>query len=115
MKSNVILVSCLFITTGCVTVKAPENLVSDSVRAGKNLYHSVKDEMSESKDESNRFKFSYQVPENESHAISSSKCIDAAVEKAKKALNKYSVEVKQTESNVAIENGRTTLNCSVSI
>jgi hypothetical protein len=41
--------------------------------------------------------------------------MDAAIEKAKKTLNKYSVDVKKTESKVLVVGGKSVLNCSVSI
>lgn len=113
MKLNTLLIGGALLISGCVTVKAPENLISDSVRAGRELYHSVKNEASDN--ETNLFSFSYHVPENESYAESSSKCIDRATEKAKKTLNKYQIDIKKTESKVVVENGKKIFNCSVSI
>lgn len=113
MKSKALLIGCVFITTGCVTIKAPENLISDSVKAGKDIYHSVKGEVSETKN--NTFEFSYLVPTNEPHETSSNKCFDGAIEKARKALNKYNLEVKKSASSISLKSGETTMNCSVSV
>jgi len=113
MKLKFIWVGCIFISTGCVNIKAPDNLLSDTVSATKDIYHSVKNKVS--KDNDSLFSISYEIPENETLSISNSKCMDAAIEKAKKTLNKYSVDVKETESRVSVVGGKSVLNCSVSI
>jgi hypothetical protein len=113
MKLKFIWVGCIFLSTGCVNIKAPDNLLSDTVSATKDIYHSVKSKVS--KDNDNLFSISYEIPENEALSISNGKCLDAAIEKAKKALNKYNVDVKETESKVTVVGGKSILNCSVSI
>lgn len=112
MKLYVLLISCVLSTTGCITVKAPENLISDSVQAGKDLYDSVK---GKSDKKANTFEFSYRALANESHQQASTKCIDGAIEQAKQALNKYQLDIKGTEAKVVKEGENKVFKCSVSV
>ncbi|WP_016955118.1 hypothetical protein [Catenovulum agarivorans] len=112
MKLNVFLIGCIFSITGCITVKAPENLVSDSVKAGKDLYDAVK---SDSDKKAQIYKYSYKAISTETHHESNAKCIDGAVALAKKALNRDKIDIKKTESKVSKEAGVKIFKCSVRV
>jgi hypothetical protein len=113
MKLSVVMVSCSVLISGCVNINTPDNLVSDTVKVTKDIYHSVK--RSVSNDTLTLFSSSYEIPVNEIIGISNGKCMDSAIEKAKKSLNKYSVDVKETKSEVLIVEGKTIINCSVGV
>ena len=122
MKLVLLLSSTILFLSGCVNIKAPDNLVSDTVDASKNIYNSVKDKISKdkiSKDEPKSgesiFSYSYEIPEEESITLSTAKCMDLAIEEAKKTLNKYNVSIKATESHLGTIGEKSILQCSVSI
>lgn len=113
MKLTILLATCLLITTGCVTFEAPDNLVSDTVQVGKDIYRSVKDGLSGEKQ--TVFESSYVAQVDESYSTSSGKCIDSAIESAKVQLNMNTVVVKKTDVSVSHENGVSVFSCNISI
>ncbi|MGR6778106.1 Putative uncharacterized protein [Moritella viscosa] len=117
MKSVIIVLSAVFSLSGCINIKAPDNLVSDSVDVSKDIYNSVKDKFSkdDSNDEIDVFSYSYEIPDKEPLVQSSSKCMNAAIEEAKKSLNKYEINIKSTKSNLVTVGNKSILKCSVSI
>ncbi|MCP4326048.1 MAG: hypothetical protein GY787_30275 [Alteromonadales bacterium] len=115
MKFSIIVFSITIALTGCVNIKAPDNLVSDTVSVSKDIYHSIKDNISEEDTSENVFSASHILLEDESFSVANEKCIDAAIEKAKQSLNKYSLEIKNTFSNVENIDGEYILKCSVSV
>ena len=117
MKLVLLLSSTILFLSGCVNIKAPDNLVSDTVDASKNIYNSVKDKISKDEPKSGEsiFSYSYEIPEEESITLSTAKCMDLAIEEAKKTLNKYNVSIKATESHLGTIGEKSILQCSVSI
>jgi len=117
MKFSLSLSIVLFILAGCISIKAPDNLVSDTVDLSKNIYKSVKDTVSDDEniDEESAFSFSYDIPDNEAVSISNGKCIAAAVEQAKQALNKYRLNIQKTHASISIVNEKSVMKCSVSL
>jgi hypothetical protein len=117
MKSVITVLSAVLSLCGCINIKAPDNLVSDSVDVSKDIYNSVKDQFS--KDDSNNefgvFSYSYEIPDKEPLAQSSTKCINAAIEEARRSLNKYEVNVKSTKSDLVTIGNKSLLKCSVNI
>ncbi len=115
MKFSFIIISFAIVLTGCVNIKAPDNLVSDTVTVSKDIYHSIKGNISDEDAPENVFSASHALLKNESFSVANEKCMELAIENAKKSLNKYSLEVKDTHSNVENIDGEYVLKCSVSI
>jgi len=117
MKFNVLLPAALLFLAGCVNIKAPENLISDAVKAGGELYHSVKNSSSKDEEMSNGkvFKYSYVILNNESLSISKNNCINAVIEEARVSLNKYNLNVKQKKYSLATLDSKDIVICSISI
>jgi hypothetical protein len=117
MKLVILLSSTILFLSGCVNIKAPDNLVSDTVDASKNIYNSVKGKLSKDEPKSSEgvFSYSYEIPNKEPITLSTAKCMDFAIEEAKKTLNKYNVSIKTTESHLETIGKKSILQCSVSI
>jgi len=108
----VVLVALIF--SGCVSIEAPDHLVSDTIQAGKNAYYSVKDNFTGKPTvEKKTFSYKYVVPDGESIGDSSGKCIDSAVESARKSLDIYSVNVEETIISSAVEGEHSVINCKI--
>ena len=107
----------IFGLVGCVSVEAPDNLVSDTVEVGKEAYHSIKNMISDDEASSDGIDFSYKhtISDGELVEQSSAACIKGAVEQARKTLNVYNIEVKQTVINSTVEQGQPILECSVMV
>lgn len=112
---NIYLIVAILGVSGCVSIEAPENLVSDTVEAGKNAYVSIKSKMSKDNQGGEIHVFSYEhiVQEGEVLSDSNSKCIDGAIEQARKTLNVYNVEVVKTTSKTSEVEDQQVLECSI--
>ena len=117
MKLVILFSGTLCFLSGCVSIKAPDNLVSDTVDASKNIYRSVKGKLSEDDviGSEGVFYYTYEIPDEEPFGVSNTNCINAAIEETKKSLNKYSVTIQKTESQVSVVGSKSILICSVSI
>ena len=117
MKFTLLLPVSLFLLAGCISIKAPENLISDTVKASGELYHSVKNGMSKDEriDSEKVFRYSYEIPKNESLSVSKNNCSNAVAEEARKSLNKYNLNIKQTQYSLTTSGGKDIVNCSISI
>lgn len=111
---NIFVVLAVFSFSGCVSIEAPDHLVSDTIQAGKDAYYSVKENFSDKPTvEKKNFSYKYVVPNGESIGDSSGKCIDSAVESARKALNVYSVNVEDTTINSVVEGEYSVIRCRI--
>ena len=113
-----ILVITIFMgVSGCVSIEAPENLVSDTVEVTKDAYNSIWESIADDDSPNNRqiFSHKYVVADNESVGESTANCINSAVETARKTLNVYNIEIGETTTNQVIEDGKSLLECSVII
>ncbi len=114
MKFIFIFIALLSVS-GCVSIEAPENLVSDTVEAGKNAYISIKNKMSqdEKSDKNHIFSYKHIIPSGELISDSNSNCLNGAIEQARKTLNIYMLEVEKTTSKSIIDEDKHVLECSI--
>ena len=105
----------MFGLAGCVSVEAPDNLVSDTVEVGKEAYHSIKNMIDDDEDSSDdrAYSYRYAIPVGELLEESNTICIKGAVEQARKTLNIYNLDVKKTVINSMDDQGQPILECSV--
>lgn len=90
MKNIVILLLCAAIAS-CVSVKMPDNMVSDVVDAGKELYQAIKEKMDKEEDAKaaeNIYAALYLADENTTIKDAKQRCLENAVEKAQTKLNR---------------------------
>jgi len=90
MKNIVILLLCAAIAS-CVSVKMPDNMVSDVVDAGKELYQAIKEKMDKEEDAKaaeNIYAALYLADENTTIKVAKQRCLEKAVEKAQTKLNR---------------------------
>lgn len=101
--------------SGCVSIEAPANLVSDTVEVGKSAYKSIKGRISKDSPDGESYVFTYEhiVPDGEIISDSNDKCINGAIEQARKELNIYNVNVNKTTSNTSVVDDKNILECSV--
>ena len=99
---------------GCISIEAPDTLVSDSVKAGKDVYHSVKESWSdEPTPERRTFLHKYKIPEGEVIGESNVKCIKITMETAKQTLNVEKLDIVEILTNPIVENEESILECSI--
>ena len=111
---NIFVILVVLSLSGCISIEAPDHLVSDTIQAGKDAYYSVKENLSDKPTvEREIFSYKYVVPNGESIGDSSGKCIDSAVESARKALNVYSVNVEDTTINSVVEGEHSVIKCRI--
>ncbi|MBV1928906.1 MAG: hypothetical protein KUG81_05280 [Gammaproteobacteria bacterium] len=105
----------LFSLSGCVSIEAPEHLVSDTVEASKDAYNAIKKKISTGDSEIDNLTFSHKhIPAgDESHAESTINCINGATDIARKELDVYKVDVVKTTTNKIVEKGRSTFECNI--
>ncbi len=119
MYSKVFILGTICFLSGCVTVKAPDNLVSDTVKVGKNVYNTIKDKVSTTEPKSTSeltvFEHNYIIPEGEELSVSNKKCLEQVTVKAKEKLNKFRLDIKQIESSINHNDGNSSLACKISI
>ena len=115
MKKTMIVLSVILTISGCISIKAPENLVSDTVNVGKDIYHAVKDKLSNDPqvDSTRLFSYTYPVPDDEEIGVSTSRCIASALVTVRKALNVYNVEIEKSSTEMTQENGKPVLQCTI--
>ena len=90
MKNIAILLLCGIIAS-CVSVKMPDNMVSDVVDAGKDLYQAIKEKMDKEEDAKaaeNIYAALYLADENTTIKDAKQRCLEKAVEKAQTKLNR---------------------------
>jgi len=116
MKSFLYISILLISISGCVSIEAPAHLLSDTIDAGKDAYHSVKESMSDDSEDSNRtFSYQYIIVEDEPLGVSSGKCIDLVIKAARKKLNVYNITVNKSTIYPDIKENNSTLKCKVII
>lgn len=113
MNNKLILVGIAIGLIGCVRIEAPDNLVSDTVQAGKDVYDSVKERRANRSKDQQVFTHKYPVPNGEPISESSSNCINVAIETAKKTLHSEQLKVETSSTKPIQENGKTVLECSI--
>ena len=101
--------------TGCVTIEAPDDLVSDTVKAGTDVYDTVKDKMSKDDASTTKRVFSheYVIPDGEAIGDSSVQCINIVTDTAKKLLNIKELVIEETITNSVDKDGASILKCSI--
>lgn len=98
--------------TACVNIEAPDNLVSDTIQAGKDVYHSVTGSKPEANDS---LALSYALTGDETLALASARCITELSAKAQQTFNQYSLSVKQVTIVPFNDNGTDMITCALSI
>lgn len=105
MKKLLLITIPLFLTA-CVQLKAPERLVSDTYRTGKEIYHDIADSDSEQ-----HFVHEIVVPEDSELTVEKGRCIDELVTKVRE---KYDVESYEVTKLVHTEGSTETIYCEIS-
>ena len=111
----IIYIVILLAVISCVTVKAFDDLVSDTVKAGIDVYDFVKDKMS-NKDLliTNRvFTYEYIIFNGEAIGDSSFQCVNIVTETARKILNNNKLVIEETLTNLIDKDGDSILKCSI--
>lgn len=111
------LIATLSLTTllsACVNIEAPDNLVSDTIQAGKDVYHSVTGSKPESS-ASDNLALSYALTGDETLALASARCITELSAKAQQTFNQYTLSVKQVTIVPFNDNGTKMITCALSI
>lgn len=106
------LLSLITTLTACVNIEAPDNLVSDTIQAGKDVYHSVTGTNEQASD---RLALSYAITSDETLAMASARCITELSTQAQQTFNQYKLSVKQVTIVPFSENGTDMITCSLSI
>jgi len=88
MLKKIFITGAVVSLSACISIETPEHLVSDTIEAGKDVYYSVKGKVSEKESNSTKaFTHQYLIPVGELLGESSGRCIDLALDKARKSLN----------------------------
>ena len=106
MKTIILIISA-FLTTACVQLKAPERIISDTYRTGKEIYHDIY-----SSDGEKRFVHEIVVPKGSEVAVEKERCVDELVSKAREDYAIDSYEVKKV---VHTEGTTDTIYCEVKV
>ena len=102
--------------SGCVTIESPDNLVSDTIEAGKDAYQSVKESISDEPVEKEKaFVHEYTVTVQEPIATSINKCLEIVVETTKVAIDKPQLDIKETITNSTQRESQLIVNCKIVI
>ena len=101
--------------SSCVTIEAPDDLVSDTVKAGTDVYDTVKGNMSKDDTSATKRVFSHEfkIPDGESIGDSSVQCINIVTDMAKKILNIKELVIEETITNAIDKDGQSVLKCSI--
>lgn len=114
MIKKIILAGAVISLCGCISIETPEHLVADTIEAGKDVYYSVKGKISDEEAANpNTFTHQYLIPDGELMGDSSGKCINHALESARKALNIYNINIQQTNVKPITLNGQSFIECSI--
>jgi len=105
----------LLAIASCVTIEAPDDLVSDTVKAGTDVYDTVKENMSNSDSSTTKRVFSheYKIPDGETIGDSSFQCVNIVTDTAKKILNINELVIEETLTNSMNKDGESILKCSI--
>ena len=104
MKVIILIISAL-LTTACVQLKAPERIISDTYRTGKEIYHDIS-----SSDGEKRFVHEIVVAKGAEVALEKERCIDELVSKARE---KYAIDSYEVKKVVHTEGTTDTIYCEV--
>lgn len=109
-----------FFLNACVNIKAPDNLLSDTVDLSKELYNSVKNQLSNDTvlvtvDNKTTFESSYLLQVHETLDDAFDECKKQAIDEVRKTLNIYEVLVKKDSYSVTKEGDKTNVICTVEI
>ena len=104
MKAIILIISA-FLTTACVQLKAPERIISDTYRTGKEIYHDIS-----SSDGERRFVHEIVLAKGAEVALEKERCIDELVSKARE---KYAVDSYEVKKVVHTEGATDTIYCEV--
>ncbi len=114
IMKKVLVVLLIFACSGCVNIETPDHLVADTIQAGKDIYHSIKENTTEAPTEGNSsFAYRYPVQDGETFGDSSSNCINRVVEMARKSLNIYNLRIADTSVSSLLENGHAFIVCEI--
>lgn len=114
MLKKIFITGAVISLSACISIETPEHLVSDTIEAGKDVYYSVKEKMSEKESNSTKtFSHQYLITAGELLGESSGKCIDHAVDTARKSLNIYNIDIQNTTSAPKTLNGQSFIECSI--
>ncbi|RDX37834.1 hypothetical protein DZA50_01415 [Kangiella sp. HD9-110m-PIT-SAG07] len=102
---TIILILSAFLTTACVQLKAPERIISDTYRTGKEIYHDISDS-----DGEKRFVHEIVMPKKADVALEKERCVDELVGKARE---KYSIESYEVNKIVHTEGSTDTIYCEI--
>jgi hypothetical protein len=110
----------LLITTiaGCVSVKMPENMVSDVVDAGKELYQAIKQKLAKEEDEKaaqNIYAALYLADDNTTLKEAKARCLEKAIDKAKSKLNREEISTEVVSEEVKTADQEFVVVCEVKV
>jgi hypothetical protein len=112
-----LLVMVLLISTGCVQLKAPDHLVSDSVAAGKDVYYAISGQEKPQiiLPEKNIFTYQYLVPPDQSFMAAKEICLKNVKEKASLFLGVKDIKTKFLSLTTNFIDESTSLVCEIKL
>ena len=114
-----LIIALLSVTVAaCVTVKMPENMVSDAVDAGKDLYQSIKEKINKEEDSKaaeNIYAALYAADENTTIKEAKTHCLEKATDKAKSKLNRQDINTKVISEDVKSADQEFVVVCEIQV
>jgi hypothetical protein len=102
----------------CISVEMPENMVSDVVDAGKELYQSIKEKLADEEDqkaEENIYAALYLADENTTLKDAKARCLEKAIEKAKTKLNRQYITTEVVSEEIKSADQEFVVVCEVKV
>lgn len=116
MKDKIALFVGLGISvSACVDIKVPENIVSDTVKAGKGIYHDVKDDKKEAAPSGVRFSFTYSGQAGENAEVAKKKCVDGLESGAKEKFGQPNLAYRLIKEEAVTNGDKVIANCSLEV
>lgn len=103
---------------GCVSVKMPDNMVSDVVDAGKELYQAIKEQLAKEEDEKaaeNIYAALYLADDKTTLKKAKARCLEKAIDKAKSKLNRKEVKTEVVSEEVKLADEEFVVVCEVRV
>ena len=117
MKNIVILLLCAGIAS-CVSVKMPDNMVSDVVDAGKELYQAIKEQLDKEEDAKaaeNIYAALYLADENTTIKDAKQRCLEKAIEKARTKLNRTDLATEVVSEEIKAADQEFVVVCEIKV
>lgn len=114
-------VAIVLLTTaivGCVSVEMPDNMVSDVVDAGKELYQTIKEKLANEEDQKaseNIYAALYLADDNTTLKEAKARCLEKAIDKAKSKLHREEVTTEVVSEEVKSADQEFVVVCEVKV